>query len=390
MSRASFASAARFNRSDIYKLIGHDSVEWHKGIPGFGLRTRKSGVQSWIIFTRIQGTVTKTTLGNPRTVSEAAARKKAMLLVYEAKIGADPLAGKRSALNAPPFAEFVADYWRRWQANWKPTTIIRNSRDRDAYLLPAFAKYFIDQISHALVLDWFNQLSRNSTGAANRALGTLAHIFTKAEDWGVIPTGTNPCIGIRPNPRGKRTRFLHEDELQRLGNTLDGLQRQDPQRVGAVRLLLFTGCRKMEILSLRWDAIAGNRMHLADSKTGPRTVELGDAARAVLVTLPRIHGSPFVFAQTSAPSRHIQNIYPFWREQVLPQARIKPLRLHDLRHTFASHAALLQENTPTIARLLGHTGTDNTHRYMHLADKPVREAAEKVSGIMARAMAGKV
>jgi Phage integrase family/Arm DNA-binding domain/Phage integrase, N-terminal SAM-like domain len=119
-------------------------------------------------------------------------------------------------------------------------------------------------------------------------------------------------------------------------------------------------------------------------------MKLGDAARAVLVTLPRVQGSPFVFAQNTAPSRHITRLYEFWHKTVPPEARIKPLRLHDLRHSFASHAALIQENTPTIAKLLGHKGTDNTHRYMHLADRPVREAAEKVSALIARAMAGEV
>jgi integrase len=319
MSRASFARGNRFLRAEIYRLVGHDIVEWHSGIPGFGLRTRKSGVQSWIVFTRVQGKLTKTTFGNPRTVTETAARKKAMLLVFDSKTGADPLAGKRSALNAPPFQTFVADYWRRWSPNWKPSTHNRNSRDRDAYLLPAFRSCFIDQISHAMVLDWFNQLSRSSAGAANRALGTLRHIFTKAEEWGVLPCDTNPCIGIRPNPRRKCTRFLHEDELQRLGATLDTLASTHPQQVGAVRLILFTGCRKMEILGLRWDAIAGHRMHLTDSKTGPRHVELGEAASAVLVTLPRIPGSPYVFGQAQSPSRHMSGILDFWRKPCCPR-----------------------------------------------------------------------
>ena len=151
-------------------------------------------------------------------------------------------------------------------------------------------------------------------------------------------------------------------------------------------MLLYTGCRKGEILSLRWSDIVGRLMMLRDSKTGPRQVDLGRAAQETLRLVPRKPGNPWVFPSPVRPNQRLSDLLPFWHRVVLPLAKITPLRLHDLRHTFASHAAIQQENTPMIAKLLGHSGTDNTQLYMHLADQPALDAAELVSGLLWEAL----
>jgi integrase len=388
MSRSSFAKANSFTRDELYKLIGRDTVTWHSGIPGFGIRTHCSGRKSWIVFTRIKRKVTRISLGNTSVVTEHQARQAAMSIVYEAKTGSDPLAAKRTKLAAPKFMAFLASYERWGESNWQPTTLRTYRQYRDNHLIPTFAHLYVDQISEALVYEWFCKLSLTHKGAANRALGILSAAFNKAITWGLhLPEG-NPCLGIAKNRQQLFTRVLRDDELTRIGATLDALQRTHPVPVCAIRLLMLTGCRHGEILNLCWEQVTGSRLQLIKSKTGPRAVHLGAAATAALRLVPKHPTSPWLFPQAKDPTKPIAQVNEFWQKTVLKRARVKPLRIHDLRHNYASQAAILQENTITIAQLLGHSGTDNTHRYMHLADKPIREAANLVCGILARALEG--
>lgn len=380
------AGGCRFSAREIASLIGNARVIWDEGLPGFGLRFSGNGRRTWIVFTRIKGVVTRISLGGPPIVTESEARAKAQLLILEAKVRRDPLARKRDARATPMFAEFAQAFRRYGVTRWKPSTVDAYDSYMRTHLLPAFGKRFLDQIDEPSVFDWFSTLSRTRTGAANRALGILSSMFNKAEEWGQAASHANPCSGIAKNARRVFRRYLTEAELLRLGRALEVLHEREPIRVGAIRLLLYTGCRKGEVLSLRWSDIAGRLMMVRDSKTGPRQVDLGPAAQEAIRLVPRQPGNPWVFPSPVRPQQRLSDLLPFWHRVVLPLAKITPLRLHDLRHTFASHAAIQQENTPMIARLLGHSGTDNTQRYMHLADQPALDAAELVSGLLWEAL----
>jgi integrase len=393
MSRTSFAKSNSFtgnsfSSDELFKLIGKDHVSWHSGIPGFGIRTHRSGRQSWIVFTRIKGKVTRVSLGSVRIVTEHQARTAAMTIVYEAKTGSDPLAPKRTKRAMPTFPAFVAADELWGMRTWQPSTIRTYCSYRDNHLLPAFGHLYVDQITQGMVYDWFCKLSQTTRGAANRALEILRAAFERAIQWGLkLPQG-NPCKGITRNRQKAYTRVLRDDELIRIGAALDALHRVYPLQTTALRLLMLTGCRHGEILNLRWEQIAGSRLNLTKSKTGPRGVQLGDATAAALRLVPRHPTSPWLFPQAKDPTKPIPSVGEFWHKVVLKRAKVKPLRIHDLRHNYASHAAILKENTITIAQLLGHSGTDNTHRYMHLADKPIRDAADLVCGIIANALEG--
>lgn len=376
------AGRNRFSLADLRPLMGNDRVDWDNALPGFGLRCFRNGRQTWIVFTRIKGVVTKISLGSPTVVTETAARAAAQLLILEAKVRRDPLALRRAAMAAPLFANFAKDYRRYGLTRWKPSTLRSYDHYMRNHLMPNFGRKFLDQIDEPAVLEWFAATSRTRSGAANRILAILRSMFNKADEWGMIPAYSNPCAGIRCNRQRVFRRYLTEAELLRLGSALEELQMSDPIRVGVVRMLLYTGCRKDEILSLRWADVTGRVMVLRDSKTGPRGVELGAAAQAALALVPITPRNPWVFANLAAPGERLKDILAYWHKTVLPTAKIKPLRLHDLRHTFASHAAIMQENTPTIAKLLGHSGTDNTQRYMHLADQPALDAAERISEVL--------
>jgi len=368
----------RFSLDEIVPMIGRDRVVWDPTLPGFGLRTFASGKRSWIVFTRVKGILTKISFGSPAVVTETEARAAAQLFILEAKVKRDPLAGKRRAKAAPMFSDFAAAYRRHAVLHWKPSTLEAYDSYMRNHLKPAFGRRFMDQINEGEVLDWFATLSRTRAGAANRTLEILKGIFRKAEEWGHLPPCSSPCSGIKRNTPKVYRRYLTDTELGRLGKTLEALEASDPVRIGAVRMLLYTGCRRKEILSLRWSQVTGSRMTLPDTKTRPRVVDLGAAAQAALQRIPRRNDTPWVFPSPVLPGERLKELLPFWHETVLPHAKIKPLRLHDLRHTFASHAAIRQENTPIIAKMLGHSSIDSTQRYMHLADQSALDAAEVV------------
>ena len=198
----------------------------------------------------------------------------------------------------------------------------------------------------------------------------------QAEVYGYRQEGTNPCAGIRRYRRQGRERFLSTPEIRRLGKVLARHEADHPQAVAIVRLLLLTGCRKGEIVSLKWRYYREGKLFLPDSKTGPRTVWLSSAARALLDDLPRraiwIFPSPRTDSHLTA-----SRIDEFWY-RVRAEADLRDVRLHDLRHTFASMALALGESLPMIGKLLGHTQVQTTARYAHLANESVKASGSRV------------
>ena len=211
-------------------------------------------------------------------------------------------------------------------------------------------------------------------GNANRALPVLSVMMRQAELWDFRPQGSNPCRNMRRYKTAPRERFLSVDELKRLGFVLD--HAEDKQAAAAVRLLLFTGARSSEITGLRWDWIRGTRAVLPDSKTGPKTIQLPPPARAVLSGLPR--NGRFVFPNRSGHGP-MTDLGLRWHK-LRDLAGLDDVRIHDCRHTFASHAVMSGLDLYTVGRLLGHADVASTERYAHLADEHVRAAAGRISG----------
>jgi integrase len=269
-------------------------------------------------------------------------------------------------------------------SKWKPRTQETHEGYRRLHLDEAFAGKFIDEIETGDVARWFASVGeRSGPGAANRALEILKALMRKAEDWGYRAEGSNPCSGIRTNRRRRCERFLSEQELARLGAALKRAEASQPVHAAAVALILLTGCRKSEIINLRWSDVRGQRLLLEDSKTGPRTVWLGKAARKLLDRTPRKPGGDVVFPLDPLGRRHALD--HFWR-QLRAGAALPAVRLHDLRHSFASFAARQSETLPTIGKLLGHAKIASTARYAHLDDSSVSQAAERVGQLLRSAM----
>ena len=301
-------------------------------------------------------------LGNVDEITAEQAREKAVAAIAAAKTERE---------TGPLFADFVKEFMRRQGRRWKPSTKKSNAHLIDRYLLPFFGKMRISEIDRTAVRRWFDSMS-GTPGNANRTLPVLSVMMRQAEHWDIRPQGSNPCKNMRRYKMTPRERFLSLDELKRLGFVLE--HAKDEQAAAAIRLLLFTGARSSEITGLRWDWIRGTRAVLPDSKTGPKSIQLPPPARAVLNGMPRT--DPFVFPDKKG-NGSMKDLSLRW-QKLRRLAGLDDVRIHDCRHTFASHAVMSGLDLYTVGRLLGHADTGSTERYAHLADEHVRKAAGRI------------
>ena len=203
--------------------------------------------------------------------------------------------GVRVLPSAIPFETVADEVFRRYARNWKPSTLRVNRNYYRNHILPWFEGRPIAGISAQDVQRWFASL-HNTPVAADRSAPILSVIMRQAEVYGYRPEGTNPCVGIRRYRRQGRQRFMSTVEIRRLGEVLARHEIEHPQAAAIIRLLLLTGCRKGEIVTLKWRFYREGKLFLSDSKTGPRTVWLSSAARAILDGLPR--KSSWIFPST--------------------------------------------------------------------------------------------
>ena len=253
------------------------------------------------------------------------------------------------------------------------------------YILPELGRRPARAVDHKEVTELHHRLSAKPV-MANHVVDVLSRIYNAAEDRGDIPEASNPCRQVVKNRERRRERFLTDEEFRRLGRVLDEAERckgVSVHAVAAIRLLLLTGCRKGEILNLRWDQVdlEANELRIPETKTGPRTISLSPEAAAVLCGTPRRGGNPFVIPG-KLRGKAMRNLNDPW-EIVCKRAGLEDMRLHDCRHSYASRALALGESLPMIGRLLGHTQVETTARYAHLAEASVKESAVRVADSIA-------
>jgi integrase len=371
---------------------GAEAVLWDSELKGFGVRVQRGDAKSYVLHYRV-GTgrgapLRKLTIGrhgSPWTPETA--RKEAKTLLGMIEDGADPAADKLARREAPTIAElaerFLAEHA---EAKRKGSTAAEYRRLLDKIILPALGKRKVADVTRADVTK-LHHANRAAPYQANRVLAVLSKMFNLAERWGLRPDGSNPCRHVEKFAEKKRERMLSPAELARLGDALaahDG----SPYAIAAVKLLVFTGARLGEVLGLRWEWIDFERgeARLPDSKTGAKTLHLPPPALAVLAELPRLDGNPYVIA-SAKPGAALVNLEKPWRA-IRKAAGLDDVRLHDLRHAFASVAASSGMGLPIIGKMLGHTQAATTNRYAHLASDPVKAAAAAVAGKIAAAMSG--
>jgi integrase len=371
-----------------------DTYAWDDRVGGFGVKTTPKGARIYILKYRAGGEQRWLTLGRHGEITTEQARDRAIKHRAAIADGADP-ARQRDERAAEPTVDELADrYLVEWAGPRKrPRSAVEDRRNLAVHVRPELGRMKVTAVTRQDVLRLHHRM-RATPSAANRVLSLLGKMFSLAENWGMRPEGSNPARRVEKYPEQSRTRFLSPDEMLRLGRALNEAEAEgdQPMATAAIRLLLLTGCRKTEILSLQWRFVDFDRgaLDLPLAKAGSRTVLLGAPALALLEALPRYAGSPYVFPallRRSGKTTHFRNVEHTWRI-VRDRARLAGVRLHDLRHSFASQAVLGAVPIRMLAELLGHRQIGTTMKYMHVANDPLRAAADRVAASIAGAMSG--
>jgi integrase len=368
---------------------GGDLVVFDSELSGFGVRIKPSGRKSYLIQYRNAGGRSRrlTIAGHGRMTADEA-RDEAKQLLAAAPRGEDPAEERHRALRAPTIAQLAALYLERHARPRKKTAIADESMLR-RYVLPAFGSQKVEAITRADVARLHHELADKPL-AANRVLALISVMFNLAESWGLRPQASNPCRHLKRYSERKRERFLSAEEIQRLGAALVESQGvEHPSALAAIRLLLLTGARKSEILTLKWEEVDLERyaLRLPDSKTGAKVIALGGPAAALLARLDRCEGNPYVCWGNSAGS-HFIGLQHAW-QRIRRRAQLPAVRLHDMRHAYASFGAASGLGLPILGALLGHKTPATTARYAHLANDPLRAAADRIAGEIAAALDGR-
>lgn len=374
------------------------STVWDTAIPRFGLRVSNKGVRSYILKYRSNGQQRWYTIGqHGRSVPNAdagevwtpdRARKEALRILGRVEAGEDPAIQRRENRDAITLGEFAERYFSdHVLAHNKPSTAQETRRNLDNHVLPKLSSgpsTKLKDINRQDVVRLHLSL-KGAPYAANRCLALVSHMLAQAEEWGLLPDGSTICRRIKKFREEKRRRFLSPAELGRLGDALQEMEETgtNANAIAIIRLLALTGARRGEIERLTWPEIDFERQIIAlrDSKTGAKYIPLAPPALEILAKHPRLQSSSFVFPAASGEG-HYQGLMKIWL-RVRKRAGLDDVRIHDLRHSFASVGASGGLGLPVIGKILGHASPATTARYAHLADDPVRAAATSVATAIA-------
>ena len=364
---------------------------WDDGLPGFGLRISPSGKRGYVIQYRAKGRTRRLALGLHGVLTAEQARRTASELLSTVRRGADPSAERNAARSAPTVAELCERYLTDYAEGRKKASSFREDRRiADRHVIPALGQRRVADVEQADVLHVHNAL-RETPIMANRVLAMLSTAFREAERWGLRPIGTNPCRGVARYREHMRERFLSESELAKLGDALTTAEQTGAESsavIAVLRLLTLTGCRVSEIRTLHWTEVDFERacLRLRDSKTGPKVVQLNTPALEVLARLAERRRSEWVFPARDG-KRPIWALASAWN-RIRRSAGFPDLRMHDLRHSFASVGACSGQSLLVIGALLGHRLAATTQRYAHLSNDPIKSASEAIGARIAAAMSG--
>ena len=354
---------------DALTATGVDHFVWDQQLSGFGVRISPKGQKSFLVQYRYQGRTQRIRIGRLGFITADEARRKAKILLGEAEAGKNPALAVATKRKAPKLSDVSERFIKEHiEKRLKPTTQRNYLSVLQSYILPTIGHKRITDITLADLSAIHTSLS-DKPSQANRSILVMSKLLNLCEQWGLRTMGSNPCRHIQLFKDNKRNRFLDKSELKRLWATLDHAHVEGMvglYAMNAYKLLILTGCRLGEIQTLKWSYIRGNRVEFPDSKTGYKRLPLNAAAMDILNQIPKQDGNPYVICGEKEGA-HIVNLQKSWR-RIRKKAGLDDLRIHDLRHTFASQAVMNGTPLAMVSKLLGHSKITTTMRYVHLAD----------------------
>jgi integrase len=407
---------------DALEPNGRDYFVWDEDMPGFGVRVFASGKKSYLVQYRKDGRSRRVSIGLHGKLTPDEARLMAKAHLGDVAKGHNP-AEERAVIRRDPTVSELCDLYLKEGRAAKPTkkesSWKTDGSNIERHIRPLLGNRKLRSLTKADIQRFQADVSAGKTakdektgklrgraivkggaGTAARATSILGAMLTFATERSLIPA--SPARGVKLHPTTRRERFLSTEELVRLGEALLAAETAPPDAeegsadllrakeaapsVAAIRLLMLTGCRKGEITTLQWRFVDWERklIRLPDSKTGAKVVPLGDSAMDVLAALPREEGDVYVFP-SPRKGRHLVGLQKAW-ERVREVAKLTDVRLHDLRHSFASVAVASGFSLFMVGKVLGHKDSRTTEIYAHMADDPLRrvasETADKISNLL--------
>lgn len=385
---------------DSLQTTGKEYVQWDGELTGFGVRVRATGAKSFVAVYRTGGRnspLRRVTIGAVGKIEADKAREEAKSIILQAELGQDRAAEKAKARAEMTFDK-VCDLYLKEGCETKKASTIATDRGRiERHIKPLLGRKRIGEITRTDIEKFMRDVANGKTatdektkkhgraiveggkGTATRTVGLLGGIMSFAVSRQLRTD--NPVRGVKRYADKKGETFLSSTELGKIGAALAAAEANgaNPSAVAIIRLLAFTGARKSEIAGLKWSEVDVERgyLRLGDSKTGAKVIPIGAPACAVLTNHPAAEDNVHVFPAASGDS-HFQGAEKVWRN-VRAVAGFPNLRLHDLRHSFASVGLARGDALPIIGAILGHADVKTTSRYAHLADDPVKMAADAIS-----------
>lgn len=418
----------KFTKSTVAALKPGERRRYYDddSLPGFRLVVSPNGAKTFVVRLRTGPRNNRRertlTIGRFGVLTVEQAREQAQKALAQVRLGQDPLESKGAPAPALSVSELCEEFLRDQEGKLRPKTAYEYRRIVSREIAPALGDRVAEELDSLAVSRWHSALGVRAPGLANNALRLLRSIYRWAHARGLVAERVHPYrsvklfkeeeagffmeaeqvgqlvaalrraeeVGVRPDP------VRHRLEMKRSGRLHEVSGRQETSNpssrpvnsfaIAAIRFLLLTGWRKSEALSLRWDAIDWQRGQavLAETKTGKSIRQLGAPALQLLSSLTRFRGSPWVFPGLDS-AEHLVDIKHVW-QAIRYDAGLPNVRLHDLRHTFASHALGAGCSLAEVGKLLGHRDLNSTKRYAHLADEAMRRAADEVAGRIAGLM----
>ena len=349
--------------------LSPDTIHWEVDHPGLGRRSRNGRSITWIVQFRVGSHTVRRTLGKVEEYSPEQAWVAAKLLRKKIVIAPRPSTNS----NGVTLREFAARFLRERRQYWKPTTAKENLKQVRRLVAKPIGAQLVSQLNRAAIAEW----RAGPEGRCNRGLSLLSQMCLHAEDVGMRPRGTNPCSGLARKKTSFEAKYPQREDYAAIGSRIRALEADQPVAVALLRFLALTGTRRAQALNLKRCHVDGTRAILPDSKNGPCTIFLPMPVQQLIALQPRGRPNGYVFGRGSR-SMLDNKLTAIWKEVRRPLG-LRGMRVHDLRHGYASVGVGAGEDLRVVGCLLGHKDANTTAGYAHLAERPIAEAAQRVS-----------